>query len=194
MAVFRGAADDVAARALACAEAFGLADFVRISGDSPFVDPDLIGEMIAVHARERPDLTTNIFPRTFPAGTSVEIVATVAMRRAVAAMTEADECEHVTLHFYRRDETFRIRNVAAGDGRHADVRLAVDTPWDLGMARRLTARLGPRPEAAGLDRVTAAARACGWLATANAAADVIAGAGAAVGPQARVGIGGRRPS
>ena len=34
--VFRGSADDVAARALACAEAFGFVSFARICGDSPF--------------------------------------------------------------------------------------------------------------------------------------------------------------
>ena len=169
VAVFRGSAEDVAGRALACAEMFGLEAFVRISGDSPFIDPILTSEMIATHNQKETDLTTNIFPRTYPAGTSVEIITTAAMRRAVSEMRGSDEHEHVTPYFYRHGDQFRIHNVAAADDRYPDVRLAVDTPWDFEMATHVMARLGPRPDLADLDRVAATAQTCGWLVSANVA-------------------------
>ena len=46
LALFRGDPDDVAGRALACAERFGLDYFARVNGDSPFLEPALLGEAI----------------------------------------------------------------------------------------------------------------------------------------------------
>ena len=60
VSVFRGDAADVLGRAVACARAFRLATLVRISGDSPFIDPGLIDHMLEVHAADRPDATTNM--------------------------------------------------------------------------------------------------------------------------------------
>src|SRR5690606_5239919 len=44
--VFRGALLDVLGRAAACARAFNLDPLVRISGDSPFMDPAVIDRVI----------------------------------------------------------------------------------------------------------------------------------------------------
>ena len=129
--VFRGAADDVAGRALACAEVHGFDAFVRISADSPFVDPQVAATVMRLFDERTPDVATNTFPRSFPPGTSVEVVAKDALRRASRMMTESDEKEHVTLHFYRNPESFRIVNLSADDDRYRGIHLAVDTAIDL---------------------------------------------------------------
>ena len=48
--------------------------FVRISGDSPLIDPFLIDKMLDKFRRNDCDILTNVFPRTFPSGQSVEII------------------------------------------------------------------------------------------------------------------------
>jgi spore coat polysaccharide biosynthesis protein SpsF len=157
--VFRGAAEDVAARALACAEAGGFASFARISGDSPFIDPGLVARVLALRETKDLDLATNVFPRSFPAGTSVEALTSAALRRVLAATREAEDREHVTRYFYRHPEQFQIENLAAGDDRYSGIRLTVDTAADLAKAAWIVAHIEGPAERAGLDQVVALARA-----------------------------------
>ncbi len=156
---FRGAAENVAARALACAEANGFTCFVRISGDSPFIDPEIVARLIERHLTLDLDLATNVWPRSFPAGASAEVISTQAMRRACAEMDDDEESEHVTRYFYRHPDAFRIFNLSAPDDRYAGVRLAVDDGDDLERATWIAERLEDPAEAAQLDDIVALARA-----------------------------------
>lgn len=158
VAVFRGDGEDVAGRCLACADAFGAARVVRISGDSPFIDAALLRAVIARGAEaDAPDLATNVFPRTFPPGVSVESIAVSALRRMLAETADPQDREHVTRYIYANPGRFRIANVAAPDGRYAGVALTVDTPDDLAKAEWIAARLDD-PVSADLDTIAALAR------------------------------------
>jgi spore coat polysaccharide biosynthesis protein SpsF len=148
--LFRGHDADVASRALDCCEDLGLDAFVRISGDSPFIPPELIDQGLEIAKTVNADLVTNVFPRSYPAGASVEVVSVGALRRAYARMAP-DEREHVTAMFYRTPNDWRIVNFAAPAP--AEVRLTVDTEAELAIARALTAQLLPKPETASLQDV-----------------------------------------
>ena len=154
---FRGHHADVARRALDCCAALGLDSFVRISGDSPFMPPELIDRALQTRRETDADLATNVFPRSYPAGASVEAIKADALRRAHRNMS-ASEREHVTEAFYKAPLAWRIVNFAAPAPPCADVRLTVDTPAELEIARALTARLMPNPERAALDDVVALRR------------------------------------
>ncbi|MSO74207.1 MAG: hypothetical protein EXQ99_03515 [Alphaproteobacteria bacterium] len=158
--LFRGDADDVLGRALACADAFGFTAVVRISGDSPFIDPALIEHCLMRFKAATPaiDLLTTIMPRSFPPGVSVEVIGTKALRLMAQRAQEADEREHVTLHFYRYAAQFRIENIAAADSCYGDISLSVDEPRDLDRAAWITAVLGARATGAGLDEIVELAR------------------------------------
>lgn len=155
--VFRGAGADVAGRALACAEAHALDRFVRISGDSPFIDPALIDICLARSRAGGADLVTNVFPRGYPIGVSAEAITTAAMRRIVAETDDPDDREHVTRYAYNNPDRFLIENVAAPDSRHAGLSLAVDTPDDYERACWIFATHGDD-----LDLDTAADAARAW--------------------------------
>ncbi|QCO19886.1 hypothetical protein D3869_32075 (plasmid) [Azospirillum brasilense] len=58
------------------------------------------------------DLVSNVFPRSFPPGQSVEVIRTDTFLTALDDMSN-DVREHVTLHFYRNASRFRIRNFTA---------------------------------------------------------------------------------
>jgi len=156
--VFRGSLDDVASRAVACADREGYSCFARVSGDSPFVDGNLVDRMIRRHLDHRPDLTTNVFPRSFPPGASVEVIDVDVLRSTISAMS-ADEREHVTAHFYANPRRFRIENMPAPDGRYGGVALTVDSPEDMARARRIAQRLGQNYDSASLDKIVEIARA-----------------------------------
>jgi len=48
--------------------------FVRISADSPLLDYSLIDKAVTLFNKNRYDIITNVFPRTFPKGFSVEVI------------------------------------------------------------------------------------------------------------------------
>lgn len=134
----RGDLHDVAGRLAAAAAALGLDAFVRVNGDSPFIDPRLIDRAVALLEDERPDLVTNVFPRSFPRGQSVEVIELGALERARTAMRSREEREHVTPYLYAHPDEFRIHNFSADEA--ADwVPLTLDTEAD---HRRLEAIAG----------------------------------------------------
>ena len=56
--------------------------FVRINGDSPLIDPKLIDKAIKISKKKKGyDIITNVFPRTFPKGQSVEVIKDIYSKK-----------------------------------------------------------------------------------------------------------------
>ena len=135
ISVYRGSFLDVAHRLMSCANHFKLSHFCRINGDSPLADPDLINSMYDSHLSFLPDLTTNIFPRTYPSGLSVEVITLKPFLRAYPSFTPSDK-EHVTQYFYSHPDEFHIKNFIS-DLPLSSSSVAVDDPASLSYVRRL---------------------------------------------------------
>jgi spore coat polysaccharide biosynthesis protein SpsF len=137
----RGPHDDVAARLLQAADGCSLDAFVRVNGDSPLLDQRLVDRGVTLFTQGGRDLVTNVFPRSFPCGESVEVLRTEALRAALPRLTEPDDREHVTTALYRDPSGLVIENFTAGaDGVGPDgggVRLVLDTPDDAVTMRRI---------------------------------------------------------
>jgi spore coat polysaccharide biosynthesis protein SpsF len=140
--VYRGAAADVACRALECAHCFSLDFFVRLNGDSPFLDPRLIDSSSTLCGKDC-DLISNLPCKRFPYGISVEWIRTKSLERAYPYMTEANK-EHLTQFFYEHPNHYRICAIKKKGPSLRNVRLVVDTPEDLGMIEKLMHQLGDR--------------------------------------------------
>jgi spore coat polysaccharide biosynthesis protein SpsF len=138
--VFRGQCDDVAARVLTCANEVSADYFVRLNGDSPFLDPDLIDEA-SKECHYGHDLISNLPYRQFPYGISVEWIRTGALELAYPLMTEYHR-EHFTQFFYEHPEKFRICSITRTGLPLNDVRLVVDTQDDLEKMSNLMSLLG----------------------------------------------------
>jgi len=155
---YRGSLHDVAGRALSAATHSGLDYFIRISADSPFMSPDVIGLAASIVRSEEPDLTTNIFPRTYPPGVSVEVIKTDTFKKLLEKPTTKDEREHVTKAFYNRPQGFKIINFTAPEGNLSAIKLTVDTPDDLKKSRWIYDKLGQHSTTAPLSRIIGLAR------------------------------------
>ena len=129
--VFRGAAHDVLDRAVSCASYLGADKFVRVNGDSPFIDPEILEKGLEQWEDPNLDLISNVFPRTYPVGMSVEVIKTDSLRKILSLTVGICDREHVTRFFYRNPEKFRILNFESGRSELRKVRLAVDTEEDL---------------------------------------------------------------
>ncbi len=165
VACFRGPLDDVALRMLRAGESQRADAIVRINGDSPLLDPALVDRGVALFRESGVDIVTNVRPRSFPKGQSVEVVSMVAMRRAVGSMTMPDEREHVTPFIYAHPETFSLRAFVADEPR-PEMQLSIDDPADFDQCGAVLSalpgppwRVGWKACVAEYDRCSAAARA-----------------------------------
>lgn len=158
VSVFRGDAADTVKRGISCAEHYGFSYFARICGDSPFICPELVDSLFQLYESDDLDVATNLFPRTYPPGVSVEIIRLDAIRRLAAETQAPGDREHMTRYFYSHAKEFRIENHASGDDGFAGVHLAVDTHLDLMQARYIAKNATSDVAAMTLAEISAAAR------------------------------------
>lgn len=122
--------DNVALRFLNCAKEYQATYLIRINGDSPCIDTELIEEGIS-YCGGNYDLITNILGRTFPYGISLEIIKTVTFESAYPLFSLSEK-EHITSYFYRNKEFFSMKEVMNATLRNGFIdRFTVDTPEDL---------------------------------------------------------------
>jgi spore coat polysaccharide biosynthesis protein SpsF len=128
---FRGPLDDVLARFAGAMEAFGPADHVvRLTGDCPLIDPELIEATVALHLRTGGDYTQNrLVDKGYPKGQDVEVVTAAALGRAAAVASTPEEREHVTWGIWNHPEAYRVARLEPPVD-EGDVRWTVDRPDD----------------------------------------------------------------
>jgi spore coat polysaccharide biosynthesis protein SpsF len=136
VAVHRGSHDDVAARFVGAAREGGIDPIVRVSGDSPLLDPALARHALSLW--EPGLLVTNVRPRTFPTGQSIEAFGLGALE---ASEPSAEAREHVTTALYDR---LRVHNFAH-DPDLSHLRLTLDTDADAARLDALFARMDRPP-------------------------------------------------
>jgi len=130
--IFRGDLADVHSRFCEFGANFKLDYILRVSADSPLIHPGVIKlvYMEGVLSNFEPDLITNVFPRTFPKGQSVEMIKTKALASLPKQEMSVFNLEHVTSFFYENSEKFKIVNCQNTNdlSKH---NTSVDTPEDL---------------------------------------------------------------
>ena len=145
--VVRGPEDDVLARFAVVLDRFAPRHLVRLTGDCPFTDPDIVRAVLDAHVEAGADYTSNLFPRSYPKGLDVEVATADALAQAAAEAQGPGEREHVMPFLYRRPERFRMANVASGLDLGEEW-WVVDTAADLESARAVAASVAD-PVAAG---------------------------------------------
>lgn len=127
---FRGGLEDVRSRFVEFVRSKQISAFVRISGDSPMIDPLLIDQAVTIFKSGNYDLVTNVRERTFPKGQSVEVLRGETFLNATLLSASAAEMEHVTHYYYTNPASFRILNFKS-EINYSQVQLSVDTYEDL---------------------------------------------------------------
>ena len=132
---YRGSNHNLVERLYGAANSKNQKSFVRICGDSPFIDPIIIDEVINIFISGNYDIATNVFPRTFPKGHSVEVIKTNTMCKISKATLSDSEKEHATSYIYNNHTDFKIgvvkRNVNYCNSNHS-----IDEKKDLETAEK----------------------------------------------------------
>ncbi|HEX8569531.1 MAG TPA: glycosyltransferase family protein [Caulobacteraceae bacterium] len=150
LGVHRGSLDDVLSRFIGALDAFGPAEHVvRLTGDCPLADPELIDRLIALHVEQGTDYAHNTGDhRTFAHGLDAEVMRADALRTAHAEADESYEREHVTPFIYRRPDRFRLIVLKNG-AEEGEARWTVDTPEDFAFVEAVYEGLYPANPAFG---------------------------------------------
>ncbi len=127
--IFRGPLNFVAQRFLELGKQANAFAIVRICGDSPLIDPTLVNRAISLFGTGEFDVVTNVFPRSFPKGQSVEVIRLSALKKHISHF-DLDDQEHVTRYFYRNHAQFKILNFHS-DSSADDIQMSVDSEADM---------------------------------------------------------------
>jgi len=145
--VHRGPLDDVLERFVGALDAYPADHVVRLTGDCPLSDPNVIDATIARHLETRADYTNNrAEPVGFPKGQDVEVFTAETLRRAHAEAATPEEHEHVTWGIRQAPQRYRLErlNPPVDEG---EVRWTVDRPDDLEFVRAVFEALYARDPA-----------------------------------------------
>lgn len=128
---FRGDLENVLKRYVDAAKEFPSTWIIRICGDSPLIMSRYIQECLAVAEAGHYDVVTNVRPRTFPKGHSVEIVKADIFKTIEMEKTTGEQREHVLPWFYKNVREEKIYNVKCPADFPFDHSCAIDVLDDL---------------------------------------------------------------
>lgn len=132
---FRGDLNNVVDRYDQAAKEFKLNTVIRVTGDCPFVDGELIDYCVEQINDEEFDVAST--KGLFPVGLDCEIYNVNSMERAIDSkkMTR-DHLEHLTLYFYDNPHDFKILKINPPDKwKCKKCTYTVDDPKDLERAK-----------------------------------------------------------
>ena len=140
---YRGSVNDVLDRYYQTAREFDADIVVRVTGDDPFKDPEVIDRIVGRFLEDDSmDYVSNTLKPSYPEGLDIEVFSFEALEKAWMEASLNSDREHVTPYIWRHPERFRTLNVEY----HRDLshlRWTLDYDQDLRFAREVYARLNP---------------------------------------------------
>ena len=97
---FAGSEDDVLDRYYQCAKLYSPDAVVRLTGDMPIHDPDIIDKVITAYEQNQVDYVTSNHETSYPDGLDTEVMKMSALETACREATLPSEREHVTPYIY----------------------------------------------------------------------------------------------
>ncbi len=138
---FVGDENDVLDRFYQCAKKFKATTIVRVTGDCPFIDPEVIDAVISLFKNNKLDYASNVLPPTYPDGLDVEVFSFAALEKAWKKAKLQSEREHVTPYIWKNQHIFK-RMTHKNNEDLSSIRLTVDEEKDLVLANIILQKLG----------------------------------------------------
>lgn len=151
---FAGRETDLIDRLYRTACHFGAHALVRITGDCPLVDPQVVDNLLAGYLAQadRLDYVCNILPRTYPQGLDAEVYPIITLKRLWEEIKDPFWREWFPCYLWERKEQFRILNIAYPVDLSA-LRWTVDYKEDLQFMREVFRRLQEETTPFGIRKV-----------------------------------------
>lgn len=127
---YRGDLKNVSKRYYDVLKKFRSKSFIRICADSPFINPILIKKCIKIFNKKKLDFLTNLLPRSFPKGQSIEIFKSKIYLTGFKNITNTSDKENVTTYFYKNKKQYRYINIK-NNLNLSKISMCIDFPKDL---------------------------------------------------------------
>ena len=124
----QGSENDVLSRFVQVMDRHAADVIVRITGDCPLVDPELVDQCVTAFLESNVDYFSNVGPPTYPDGLDIEVVKASALQKANTETRSDFDREHVT-PYVRESECFTHKSLCH-DQDLSGLRWTVDDPDD----------------------------------------------------------------
>jgi spore coat polysaccharide biosynthesis protein SpsF len=139
---FRGQLNDVLDRFYCVAKPLNPEHVVRLTGDCPLVDPELIDSVIDFHLRGDFDYSSNTIDPTYPDGLDVEVFRFSCLEKAWHEAKLPSQREHVTPFIKKQPNLFKIGSFK-NDADLSHLRWTVDELPDFVLVEKIYQALYP---------------------------------------------------
>ncbi len=144
VAVSRGSETDVLSRYMGAVAQTQADVIVRLTGDCPFLDPAVIGEVIKLREMKGVMYATNTDPPTYPDGLDVEVFTRSALELADREATRRSDRDTVTRYLVRNRSRVSAANLVCPLPELDRERWVVDSPEDYLVACEIAKRLNDK--------------------------------------------------
>ncbi|MGI6722063.1 MAG: cytidylyltransferase domain-containing protein [Anaerovoracaceae bacterium] len=139
---YRGSESDVLSRYYGAAVESGLHEVIRITSDCPFIDPQVVSDLIEKFRGGNYDYASNALKRTYPHGLDCEIFSMEVLEKVNSVAEDDFYREHVTSYIYTHPDEFRLGSLELSGEDYSDLRITVDTVQDYTLSCVLKDMLG----------------------------------------------------
>jgi len=139
-----GSEHDVLDRYYQAAKTSGAEVVVRVTGDCPFADPEVIDTVVENYNKNYPnyDYSSNVIDRTYPRGLDVEVFSMRCLEEMKRYAVAPEEKEHVTAYIHNHLDRFKTFSFKQSND-NSFHRWTVDTKEDFTLAKKIIEELYP---------------------------------------------------
>ena len=125
--VFRGSVNDVLNRVYEASKIFSPYSVIRLTGDCPMIDPNLIDDLITLFHEKRADYAN--LDKNFAEGLDVEIIRFNALKICNKEAKLYSEREHITQYIIKNKNRFKLISLR-NEFDESNLRIVVDEQED----------------------------------------------------------------
>ncbi len=151
--VFRGSELDVLDRFYQAAKGEKADIVIRLTGDCPLMDPEVIDEVITHFENSQGKIDYTSTPSNYPEGLDIEIFPFSALEKSAQNATLPSEREHVSLYIKNHPELFMCATWTKGEIDNSKMHWSVDTENDFEFVKKIFEELYPTNPNFGKDDV-----------------------------------------
>lgn len=134
--LFRGNLENVLDRFIQCAKKYNPKHIVRLTGDCPLIDWQVIDKTIQCHISGKYDYVNNRIKPAFPDGLDVEVISYSSLKIASNNAVLNSDKEHVTLYIRNRNNQFKLGSYFNSEDL-SYMRWTVDEPEDFILVKKI---------------------------------------------------------
>ncbi len=141
--IFSGDSKNVLKRLLDICKKYDFKDIVRVTGDCPFISPDIIRILIKNHKKGKPDMT---MAKRGAVGTHCEVFKVDALKEIYRKANSMSYSEYLPYYFFQNKKRFNIKKVNLPPTLIRNYRITLDYEKDLNMFNAMIKKSDKRAE------------------------------------------------